>query len=179
MEKIHSEDYSLLIATYIKDPKRSTSYMSISLLAIRWIDLHSTSRCLCRGIILLWFLRLHLLVQETWTDGGSLLELICHDEGLHTDFACLLFSHPDVRPSQQMFVFHKQLFACLFDHQISEEVDQFLLFGIERFWRLALAAAISSTFRLGMMMTAQTETKKKDVWVKRKFSECSAEPLSR
>lgn len=28
-------------------------------------------------------------------------ELICRDEGLHTDFACLLFTHIRKQPSQQ------------------------------------------------------------------------------
>jgi ribonucleoside-diphosphate reductase subunit M2 len=136
MENIHSEAYSLLIDTYIKEPKQrtylfdaidtSTCPLLPSLFlanafivpcirkkadwAIRWIqDKNSTfgqrlvAFAAVEGIFfsgsfaaIFWMKKRGLMPGLTFSN-----ELISRDEGLHTDFACLLFSHLNHRPSKQ------------------------------------------------------------------------------
>ena len=139
MENIHSETYSLLIDTYIKEqkqrtylfdaidtskcgyPAHATPFISLTLSlvpcirkkadwAIRWIqDQSSTfaSRLVAfaavEGIFfsgsfasIFWLKKRGLMPGLTFSN-----ELISRDEGLHTDFACLLFSHLNRRPSKQ------------------------------------------------------------------------------
>ena len=53
-------------------------------------------RCLhrCGGYLLLWFLWFYLLAKEVWSDARPhVLQRTNRDEGMHTHFACLLFSH--------------------------------------------------------------------------------------
>lgn len=137
IENIHSETYSLLIDTYIKEPKQRTylfDAIQTSKLfqlinkntiltqpvpciarkadwAIRWIqDQESTfaSRLVAfaavEGIFfsgsfasIFWIKKRGLMPGLTFSN-----ELISRDEGLHTDFACLLFSHLNHRPSKQV-----------------------------------------------------------------------------
>ncbi|MCJ1329449.1 Ribonucleotide-diphosphate reductase (RNR), small subunit [Thelotrema lepadinum] len=120
MENIHSEMYSLLIDTYIKEQKQRTYlFDAIDTIpcirkkadwAIRWIqDQNSTfaSRLVAfaavEGIFfsgsfasVFWLKKRGLMPGLTFSN-----ELISRDEGLHTDFACLLFSHLNNRPSKQ------------------------------------------------------------------------------
>ncbi|EEP80123.1 ribonucleoside-diphosphate reductase small chain [Uncinocarpus reesii 1704] len=118
MENIHSETYSLLIDTYIKEPKQRT-YLFEALdnipcirkkadWAIRWIqDKDSTfaqrliAFAAVEGIFfsgsfasIFWLKKRGLMPGLTFSN-----ELISRDEGLHTDFACLLFSHIRHRPT--------------------------------------------------------------------------------
>jgi ribonucleoside-diphosphate reductase subunit M2 len=120
MENIHSETYSLLIDTYISEPKqRNYLFNAIDNIpcikkkadwALRWIsDKNSTfaSRLVAfaavEGIFfsgsfasIFWLKKRGLMPGLTFSN-----ELISRDEGMHTDFACLLFSHLNTRPSKQ------------------------------------------------------------------------------
>ncbi|RMJ26179.1 reductase small [Aspergillus sp. HF37] len=120
IENIHSETYSLLIDTYIKEPKQRTFlFDAIDTIpcigkkadwAIKWIqDKESTfaqrlvAFAAVEGIFfsgsfasIFWLKKRGLMPGLTFSN-----ELISRDEGLHTDFACLLFSHLNHRPSKQ------------------------------------------------------------------------------
>ncbi|KAL8821531.1 MAG: hypothetical protein Q9223_000439 [Gallowayella weberi] len=120
MENIHSETYSLLIDTYIKEQKqRAYLFNAIETIpairkkadwAIKWIqDKNSTfaqrlvAFAAVEGIFfsgafasIFWLKKRGLMPGLTFSN-----ELISRDEGLHTDFACLLFSHLNNRPSMQ------------------------------------------------------------------------------
>ncbi|KAL2155851.1 hypothetical protein VTH82DRAFT_593 [Thermothelomyces myriococcoides] len=121
MENIHSETYSLLIDTYIKEPaQRAHLFNAIDTIpairkkaewALRWIaDKKSTfaqrlvAFAAVEGIFfsgafasIFWLKKRGLMPGLTFSN-----ELISRDEGLHTDFACLLFSHLNHRPSKQV-----------------------------------------------------------------------------
>ncbi|KAL1880491.1 hypothetical protein VTK73DRAFT_5878 [Phialemonium thermophilum] len=121
MENIHSETYSLLIDTYIKEPAQRTHlFNAIDTIpcirrkadwALRWItDKKSTfaqrlvAFAAVEGIFfsgafasIFWLKKRGLMPGLTFSN-----ELISRDEGLHTDFACLLFSHLNHRPSKQV-----------------------------------------------------------------------------
>ncbi|KAH9900594.1 ribonucleotide reductase [Xylariomycetidae sp. FL2044] len=121
MENIHSETYSLLIDTYIKEPAQRTHlFNAIDTIpcirkkadwALRWItDKKSTfaqrliAFAAVEGIFfsgafasIFWLKKRGLMPGLTFSN-----ELISRDEGLHTDFACLLFSHLKNRPSKEV-----------------------------------------------------------------------------
>ncbi|WFD32953.1 ribonucleoside-diphosphate reductase [Malassezia sp. CBS 17886] len=112
MENIHSETYSLLIDTYIREPEqREYLFNAIETIpvvkrkadwALRWIsDDRSTfaerlvAFAAVEGIFfsgsfasIFWLKKRGLMPGLSFSN-----ELISRDEGLHTDFACLLFSH--------------------------------------------------------------------------------------
>lgn len=112
MENVHSETYSLLIDTYIRDPAaRAFLFDAIDTIpcikkkadwALRWIaDERSafTERLVAfaavEGIFfsgsfaaIFWLKKRGLMPGLTFSN-----ELISRDEGMHTDFACLLFHH--------------------------------------------------------------------------------------
>ena len=117
MESIHSETYSLLIDSYIKDP-RQREYLFDAMetipcvkrkadWALKWIsDQRSTfaerlvAFAAVEGIFfsgsfasIFWLKKRGLMPGLTFSN-----ELISRDEGMHTDFACLLFSHLKRRP---------------------------------------------------------------------------------
>ncbi|KAK5167774.1 Ribonucleotide-diphosphate reductase (RNR), small subunit [Saxophila tyrrhenica] len=118
MENIHSETYSLLIDTYISEPKQRTYlFNAIDNIpcirkkadwALRWIsDKDSTFACrliafaAVEGIFfsgsfaaIFWLKKRGLMPGLTFSN-----ELISRDEGMHTDFACLLYSHLNNKPS--------------------------------------------------------------------------------
>ncbi|RPA79201.1 ribonucleotide reductase R2 subunit variant [Ascobolus immersus RN42] len=121
MENIHSETYSLLIDTYVKDPKQRTFlFDAIDTIpcikkkadwALRWIeDEQSTfaqrlvAFAAVEGIFfsgsfasIFWLKKRGLMPGLTFSN-----ELISRDEGLHTDFACLLFKHLRHKPSKKV-----------------------------------------------------------------------------
>ena len=121
MENIHSETYSLLIDTYIKEPAQRTHlFNAVDTIpairkkadwALRWItDKKSTfaqrliAFAAVEGIFfsgafasIFWLKKRGLMPGLTFSN-----ELISRDEGLHTDFACLLFSHLNNRPSKEV-----------------------------------------------------------------------------
>ncbi len=112
MENIHSETYSLLIDSYIKDPKeKDRLFHSVDTLpcvgkkadwAIKWIGNGSFAERLIafaavEGIFfsgsfcsIFWLKKRGLMPGLTFSN-----ELISRDEGLHCDFACLLYSQLD------------------------------------------------------------------------------------
>jgi ribonucleoside-diphosphate reductase beta chain len=111
LEAIHSETYSLLIDTYITDPKEKDQLLrAISTIpcvqkkaewALQWIDGKEAtfaSRLLAfaavEGIFFSGaFCAIFWLKQRGVMPGLTLSnEFIARDEGLHTDFACLLYS---------------------------------------------------------------------------------------
>lgn len=120
MENIHSEMYSLLIDTYIKDPKqRDFLFNAIETMpcvkekadwAMRWInDEESTygervvAFAAVEGIFfsgsfasIFWLKKRGVMPGLTFSN-----ELISRDEGLHCDFACLMFSHLVNKPTQE------------------------------------------------------------------------------
>lgn len=117
MENIHSETYSLLIDTYIKDAaEREYLFDAMETIpcvkhkaewALQWIsDKRSTfaerlvAFAAVEGIFfsgsfaaIFWLKKRGLMPGLTFSN-----ELISRDEGMHTDFACLLFSHLRRRP---------------------------------------------------------------------------------
>ncbi|EMC98151.1 hypothetical protein BAUCODRAFT_66775 [Baudoinia panamericana UAMH 10762] len=121
MENIHSETYSLLIDTYISEPKqRQYLFNAIDNIpcirkkadwALRWIsDKNSTFACrliafaAVEGIFfsgsfasIFWLKKRGLMAGLTFSN-----ELISRDEGMHTDFACLLYSHLRHKPSKEL-----------------------------------------------------------------------------
>ncbi|GAA6057336.1 hypothetical protein JCM3770_001098 [Rhodotorula araucariae] len=118
MENIHSEVYSLLIETYVRDPnERDRLFNAIDTIpairrkadwALRWISdpravfgERLVAFAAVEGIFfsgsfasIFWLKKRGLMPGLTFSN-----ELISRDEGLHTDFACLLFSHLERRPS--------------------------------------------------------------------------------
>jgi ribonucleoside-diphosphate reductase beta chain len=109
MENIHSETYSLLIDTYIKNPKEKDKlFHAIETMdcvkkkadwALRWIDNGSFAERLIafaavEGIFfsgsfcsIFWLKKRGLMPGLSFSN-----ELISRDEGLHCDFACHLFN---------------------------------------------------------------------------------------
>uniref|UniRef100_A0A4W3ISE8 Ribonucleoside-diphosphate reductase subunit M2 n=1 Tax=Callorhinchus milii TaxID=7868 RepID=A0A4W3ISE8_CALMI len=120
MENIHSEMYSLLIDTYIKDPReREHLFNAIETLpcvkrkadwALRWIgDRQATfgerivAFAAVEGIFfsgsfaaIFWLKKRGLMPGLTFSN-----ELISRDEGLHCDFACLMFKHLVNKPTEE------------------------------------------------------------------------------
>ncbi|CAG8437975.1 7518_t:CDS:2 [Diversispora eburnea] len=113
MENIHSEMYSLLIDSYIKDPKeRDYLFDAVETTewALRWIEDKQSSFAerlvafaAVEGIFfsgsfasIFWLKKRGLMPGLTFSN-----ELISRDEGLHCDFACLLFSHLRTQPSKE------------------------------------------------------------------------------
>ncbi|KLO19851.1 ribonucleotide reductase small subunit [Schizopora paradoxa] len=121
MENIHSETYSLLIDTYIKDPaQREYLFDAVETIpcvkkkadwALHWISDKRSSfaeRLIAfaavEGIFfsgsfaaIFWLKKRGLMPGLTFSN-----ELISRDEGMHTDFACLLFSHLRRRPHPEV-----------------------------------------------------------------------------
>merc|ERR1712051_416953 len=120
IENIHSEMYSLLIDTYIKDGKEKENlFNAIQTIpaiqkkakwALRWINANNATYAerlvafaAVEGIFfsgsfasIFWLKKRGLMPGLTFSN-----ELISRDEGLHTDFACLLFKHLMNKPSKQ------------------------------------------------------------------------------
>ncbi|MGO3706371.1 MAG: ribonucleoside-diphosphate reductase small subunit [Mesonia hippocampi] len=110
IENIHSEMYSLLIDTYVKDPKEKDYLLrAIETIpcvekkadwALRWIESENFAERLIafaavEGIFfsgsfcsIFWLKKRGLMPGLTFSN-----ELISRDEGLHCDFACLLYTH--------------------------------------------------------------------------------------
>ena len=111
MENIHSETYSILIDTYIQDKEEKkflfeaiSNISSVKLKAewaFKWIQ---SSECFAERLIafaaiegiffsgsfcaIFWLKKRGLMPGLTFSN-----ELISRDEGMHTDFACLLYKH--------------------------------------------------------------------------------------
>lgn len=119
MENIHSETYSLLIDTYIKDPaEKDKLFHAMETVpcvqkkadwAVQWIGSEASfaSRLVAfaavEGIFfsgsfcaIFWLKKRGKMPGLTFSN-----ELISRDEGLHTDFACLLYSMLDKKLSEE------------------------------------------------------------------------------
>ena len=120
MENIHSEMYSLLIDTYVEeDSEKRFLFNAIENLpcvrrkadwALKWItDREATfaerviAFAAVEGIFfsgsfasIFWLKKRGLMPGLAFSN-----ELISRDEGLHTDFACLMFRHLRNKPSQE------------------------------------------------------------------------------
>eukprot|EP00300_Choanocystis_sp_HF-7_P004407 c13400_g2_i1.p2 GENE.c13400_g2_i1~~c13400_g2_i1.p2 ORF type:complete len:365 (+),score=78.50 c13400_g2_i1:91-1095(+) len=110
IENVHSEVYSLLIDTYVKDPKeKKRLFSAIDTVpcvkkkadwALRWLD---GSECFAERLVAFAavegimfsgsFASIFYMKKRGLMPGLSFAnELISRDEGLHCDFACLLYS---------------------------------------------------------------------------------------
>jgi len=137
MENIHSETYSLLIDTYIKDPsERTRLFNAIETVpcvekkanwALRWIQDSSrfAERLVAFAVVegvffsgsfcaIFWLKKRGLMPGLTFSN-----ELISRDEGMHCDFACLLYSMLENRLSDETVhelmndaVEHEKEFIC-------------------------------------------------------------------
>ncbi|VDK38147.1 unnamed protein product [Taenia asiatica] len=120
VENIHSEMYSLLIDTYVKDPvERDFLFNAIQTLpcvakkadwALRWIANKKApyaerlvAFAAIEGVFfsgsfasIFWLKKRGLMPGLTFSN-----ELISRDEGLHTDFACLIFKHIVNKPTAE------------------------------------------------------------------------------
>jgi len=120
MENIHSETYSLLIDTLIKDSEEKTHlFNAIETIpavqkkaqwALKWINAKNATYAervvafaTVEGIFfsgsfasIFWLKKRGLMPGLTFSN-----ELISRDEGLHTDFACLMYSHLVDKLSQE------------------------------------------------------------------------------
>ena len=119
IENIHSEMYSLLIDTYIRDPKeRDYLFNALENMpavkkkadwALNWINSDDATYgerivafASVEGIFfsgsfaaIFWLKKRGVMPGLTFSN-----ELISRDEGLHTDFACLMFKHLVNKPSE-------------------------------------------------------------------------------
>lgn len=118
MENIHSETYALLIDTYVKDPaEKDRLFHAIETVpcvgkkaqwALRWINNGSFAERLVafaavEGIFfsgsfcsLFWLKKRGLMPGLTFSN-----ELISRDEGMHCEFACLLYKMLDKKLSKE------------------------------------------------------------------------------
>ena len=121
IENIHSEVYSLLIDVYVEDNKRKEElFQAIQRIpciqkkaewAQKWMDPQKpfSHRLIAFAVVegiffsgsfcaIFWLKSMGKMVKALGTSN----ELIARDEGLHTDFAVLLFSYLNEKPSQNI-----------------------------------------------------------------------------
>lgn len=119
MENIHSETYSLLIDTYINDSAEKDflfkAIQNVPVInkkaewAMRWISAENpyaerlVAFAAVEGIFfsgsfcaIFWMKKRGLMPGLTFSN-----ELISRDEGMHTDFACLLYKHLNNKTSNE------------------------------------------------------------------------------
>lgn len=123
MENIHSETYSLLIETYIRDSEeKARLFNAIETMpcikkkadwALKWIANEESTFAerlvafaAVEGIFfsgsfasIFWLKKRGLMPGLTFSN-----ELISRDEGLHTDFACLLYKHILNKPDDKTII---------------------------------------------------------------------------
>merc|ERR1711988_846219 len=120
MENIHSETYSLLIEQYIRDPaEKDKVFNAIQTMpavkekaqwAIQWMNRQNSfaervvAFAAVEGILfsgsfcaIYWLKKRGLMPGLTFSN-----ELIARDEGLHTDFACLMYSMLEKKLPQEI-----------------------------------------------------------------------------
>ncbi len=147
IENIHSEVYSLLIDTYVKDPKEQEilfnaietvpSVMKKGKWALRWIKSPSFHERLVayaavEGIMfsgsfaaLFWLKKRGLMPGLTFSN-----ELISRDEGIHTDTACLLYKNHLVNKLPEERVREIIMSAVEFEHEFTEEAIPVSMIGM-------------------------------------------------
>ncbi len=146
MENIHSETYSLLIDAYIKDPiEKSRLFNAIDTVdcvrkkadwALRWIRNGSFAERLVafaavEGIFfsgsfcsIFWLKKRGLMPGLSFSN-----ELISRDEGLHCDFACLLYGMLQKKLSQEQ-VTHIITDAVQCEHEFVSDALPVSLIGM-------------------------------------------------
>lgn len=120
IEQVHSEMYSLLIDTYIKDKNEKMKLFNAienidsvaqkAKWALKWISSEQTfaarivAFAAVEGIFfsgsfaaIYWLKKRGLMPGLTFSN-----ELISRDEGLHTDFACLMYSEEKDKPNEEI-----------------------------------------------------------------------------
>ena len=119
IENIHSETYSLLIDTYIKDlPKKTKLLNAIETIpsikkkadwAIKWIGDESSfgERCIAFAAVEGIFFS-GAFCSIFWLKKRGLMPGLCHsnelisrDEGMHTEFAVLMYNYLKNKPSKE------------------------------------------------------------------------------
>ncbi len=147
IENIHSEVYSLLIDTYIKDPieqevlfnaiETIPSVMKKGKWALRWIKSPSFHERLVayaavEGIMfsgsfaaLFWLKKRGLMPGLTFSN-----ELISRDEGIHTDTACILYKDHLVNKLPEERVREIIISAVEFEHEFTEEAIPVSMIGM-------------------------------------------------
>lgn len=123
MENIHSETYSLLIDTYIKDlPKKTKLLNAIETIpsikkkadwALKWISDKESSfgeRCIAFAAVEGIFFS-GAFCSIFWLKKRGLMPGLCHsnelisrDEGLHTEFAVLMYNYLQNKPSKEKII---------------------------------------------------------------------------
>ena len=121
METVHSEVYSLLIMNYISDPEEQSDLLNAvdnypcikkkADWALRWIDSSApfTQRLIAFAVVegiffsgsfcaIFWLKSRNIMV----TGLGTSNEYISRDEGMHTDFAIMLYKHLDDKVEQSV-----------------------------------------------------------------------------
>ncbi len=110
VENIHSETYSLLIDTYVKDSKeKDYLFNAIETMdcvkkkaewALRWVEEGSFAERLIAFVAVEGIFFSGSFCSIFWLKKRGLMpglsfsnELISRDEGLHCDFACLIYTH--------------------------------------------------------------------------------------
>lgn len=155
MENIHSETYSQLINSYIADPEeREFLFDAIETIpcvkrkadwALRWIEDRRSSFAerlvafaAVEGIFfsgsfasIFWLKKRGLMPGLTFSN-----ELISRDEGMHTDFACLLFGHLKRRP-------HPEVVSIIISEAVA--IEQEFLTGTPVQAKLVLVGDLTST----------------------------------
>ncbi len=121
IENVHSETYSQLIEAYVRDPEeKNRLFNAVETVpavkrkaewAMQWTTSETASyaerivayACV-EGIFfsgsfaaIFWLKKRGLMPGLTFSN-----ELISRDEGLHTDFACLMFKHLKRKPSKEL-----------------------------------------------------------------------------
>eukprot|EP00438_Fugacium_kawagutii_P005428 Skav226184 [mRNA] locus=scaffold2212:63356:64315:+ [translate_table: standard] len=154
MENIHSETYSLLIEQYIKDPKEKDDLFDAihtmpavrekASWAIQWMNRESSfaerlvAFAAVEGILfsgsfcaIFWLKKRGLMPGLTFSN-----ELISRDEGLHADFACLLYG--------------------MLQHKLPEEVVHDIIRGAVEVERKFICGALSCDL-IGMNKDLMTQ----------------------
>ena len=123
MENIHSETYSLLIDTYIKDLTKKTKLLNaIETIpsikkkadwALKWINDKDSSfgeRCIAFAAVEGIFFS-GAFCSIFWLKKRGLMPGLCHsnelisrDEGLHTEFAVLMYNYLKNKPSKEKII---------------------------------------------------------------------------
>lgn len=119
IEAIHSETYSLMIDTYVKEPRKKEKLLNAiqeipcvkkkADWAVKWIDnkedfgTRVVAFAIIEGVFFsASFCSIYWLKQRGLMPGLTFSnELISRDEGQHTDFACLLFSMLKNKPGKE------------------------------------------------------------------------------
>ena len=122
MENIHSETYSILIDTYIEDPaEKDFLFKAVDTIpcvaekaawAFKWIESSNVfaerlvAFAAIEGVFfsgsfcaIFWLKKRGLMPGLTFSN-----ELISRDEGMHTDFACLLYKHMNNKLSNEKII---------------------------------------------------------------------------